>query len=246
MTTRSQREMSNGKADGVAQGPQRLRNAREAAENSPAAQVLGLRAPREGRQERQEREDPAESVVMSVPPRNRWQVLMVEYELLDSYVGQVSQRVWTSGLVLIGLSLLGLASMGTLKPGLVDTARVVALVGGIGSVLAVGWWVLLRRLFLVQRVAEYRRDEIERELGLRSGLYLTFLRQSRRIGSSRNSAIARQLSEGDAELEGDLRDLSKSPAAKARIPRFLSDKLIWSLAPWLLIAAWVGMYFVKL
>jgi hypothetical protein len=182
---------------------------------------------------------------MSVPPRNRWQVLMVEYELLDSYVGQVGQRVWTSGLVLVGLSLLGLVSMGTMKPGLEDTARVVALVGGIGSALAVGWWVLLRRLFLVQRVAEFRRNEIERELGLRSGLYMTFLRQSRRVGSSRNSAIARQLSEGDAELEEDLRDLSQSPEAKVRIPRFLSDKLIWSLAPWLLIAAWAGMYLLK-
>ena len=34
----------------------------------------------------EERRIPAETAAMKVPPRNRWQVLLVEYELLDSYL----------------------------------------------------------------------------------------------------------------------------------------------------------------
>ena len=32
----------------------------------------------------EERRIPAETAAMKVPPRNRWQVLLVEYELLDA------------------------------------------------------------------------------------------------------------------------------------------------------------------
>ncbi|MBI4311066.1 MAG: hypothetical protein HY681_04720 [Chloroflexi bacterium] len=248
MTTRGPRQYSNGKVEGPIQATPRPRNARETAENSPAAAIMGIRAPRDTGFEREEREETTtERAAMSVPPRNRWQVLMVEYELLDSDIDQVTQRVWTGGLVLIGLSLVGLAFLaGNLKPGLTDSSRAIALVGTVGTVLSLGWFVLLRRLFTAQRIAEYRRNEIERELGLRSGLYMTFLRQSRRVGSSRESALARQLSEGDADLEEALQDVALSPEAHAKLPGFLSDRLVWSLVPWVLAAAWVGLYLVKI
>lgn len=249
MTTRGPRDATNGangKVDSGVQSPQRPWNARDTAERSPAAEAMGLYPNRNPRPQVQEKEDPAESTTMNVPPRNRWQVLMVEYELLDSDISTVSQRVWMSGLVLIGLSLLGLAYLANLKPGVQDTTRVIGLVGGVGSLLALGWWVLLRRLFSAQHIAEYRRNEIERELGLRSGLYSTFLRQSHRVGSSRESALARQIAEGDADVEADLEDVALDSTNHSRIPGFLSDRLVWSLVPWLLILAWGGLYFVKM
>ena len=108
---------------------------------------------------------PGESATMKVPPRNRWQVLLVEYELLDAYIAQLTSRVWSSGMVLIGLSMLGISFMATtMGPGEAITLNLISLVGGIGSLLAVAWWLLLRRMYASQRVAEYRRNEIEREL----------------------------------------------------------------------------------
>ncbi|MBI4339860.1 MAG: hypothetical protein HY680_07890 [Chloroflexi bacterium] len=241
MTTRSPRGTGNGRAEGAVQTPQRSWNPRETAESYSAAEAGRQRPASEPREEL-----PGEEAAMSVPPRNRWQVLMVEYELLDGSAAQLMQRVWLSGLVLVGLSMVGLAFMSvTLKPGLADTSRVITLVGGVASLLAVGWWFLLRRIFLALRVAEYRRDEVERELGLRSGLYLTFLRQRRRLGVLRASTLVKGMAEGDPVLEEDLSDLALSTAGKSLLPGFLSDRLVWSLVPWVLILAWVALYTVK-
>lgn len=228
---------------------------RESREGSLESRRTG-RAAREPEREQEERraggartrEDslPGEAAAMHVPPRNRWQVLLIEYELLDSLAADIQRRLWTSGLVLVGLSMVGLTFMATtLDPGN-ETLQVIGLVGIVAALLSVGWWVLLRRLFTGQRVAEYRRNEIERELGLRSGLYLTFLRQSRRANARRVSNLARQLSEGDESLESDLTDMALSPAGSPRLPGFLSDRLVWSLVPWLLIASWVGLYVLKM
>ena len=105
---------------------------------------------------REVREDvlPGESAAMRVPPRNRWQVLLIEYELLDAHWSQLHQRVWMSGLVLVALSMLGITFMASaLDTGEVETLRTIALIGLIGSLLTVGWWRLLRRLFAAQRIA---------------------------------------------------------------------------------------------
>jgi len=189
---------------------------------------------------------PGEAAAMRVPPRNRWQILLIEYELLDAYWSQTLQRVWMSGLVLVGLTMVGLGGMAaTLKVGELETLRTIALIGGVASLLTVGWWLLLRRLFTNQRVAEYRKNEIERELGMRSGLYLTFLRQSRLFGSRRANNLARQMSEGDEDLEEGLREFATSAEGRPWLPRFMAERLVWSLVPWLLIGAWVGLYVLK-
>lgn len=180
---------------------------------------------------------------MKVPPRNRWQVLLVEYELLDAYISQLTSRVWSSGMVLIGLSMLGISFLAsTLQPGEAITLNLIGLVGGVASLLAVGWWLLLRRMFASQRVAEYRRNEIERELSMRSGLYLTALRQNRRFESRRAASMARQMSDGDEELEDSLRQFAASSEGRPFFPRIMAERLVWSLIPWLLIVAWGGLY----
>lgn len=186
---------------------------------------------------------PGEAATMKVPPRNRWQVLLVEYELLDAYISQLTSRVWSSGMVLIGLSMLGISFLAsTLQPGEAITLNLIGLVGGVASLLAVGWWLLLRRMFASQRVAEYRRNEIERELSMRSGLYLTALRQNRRFESRRAASMARQMSDGDEELEDSLRQFAASSEGRPFFPRIMAERLVWSLIPWLLIVAWGGLY----
>ena len=188
----------------------------------------------------------AEQAVMRVPPRNRWQVLLIEYELLDSYWAQLNQRVWLSGMVLVGLSMVGITFLATmLDAGVQETLNMIGLVGGVASLLTVGWWLLLRRLFTVQRVAEYRRNEIERELGMRSSLYLTFLRQSRLFGTRRGASLAGQMAEGDEDLETGLQEFSSSSEGRPWLPRFMAERLVWSLVPVVLIAAWAGLYVMK-
>lgn len=187
-----------------------------------------------------------ESVAMKVPPRNRWQVLLIEYELLDAYWAQLHQRVWGSGLFLVGLSMFGISFLAAmLDAGEADSLRMIGLIGGVASLLSIGWWLMLRRMFTSQRVAEYRKNEVERELGMRSGLYLTFLRQSRRFGTRRAAAATRQLAEGDEDLEADLRGFAGSAAGRPWLPQFMAERLVWSLVPWLLIAAWAGLYVMK-
>ncbi len=203
---------------------------------------------REPRETRQPREDTllAEEAAMRVPPRNRWQVLLIEYELLDGYWAGLQQRIWMSGLFLVGMSMLGIAFVSvTLKSGLQETLDMITLVGGVASLLTLAWWLLLRRMFAAERVAEYRKNEIERELGMRSTLYLTFLRQSRLFGARRGASSARQLAEGDQELESGLQALDDSPQGRTLLPRFMAERLVWNLVPLLLVAAWVGLYVMK-
>lgn len=188
----------------------------------------------------------AEQAVMNVPPRNRWQVLLIEYELLDSYWAQLNQRVWTSGMIVVGLSMVGVTFLATiLEAGTDETRNIIGLVGGVGVLLTAGWWLLLRRLFTVQRVAEYRRNEIERELGMRSSLYLTFLRQSRLFGTRRGASLARNMAEGDEELEVGLQEFSASAEGRPWLPRFMAERIVWSLVPLVLVAAWASLYIIK-
>ena len=88
----------------------------------------------------EERRIPAETAAMKVPPRNRWQVLLVEYELLDAYLLTLSQRIWTSGLVLIGLSLIGIAFMAVgMDSSREETSSIIGLMAAAASVMAVVW-----------------------------------------------------------------------------------------------------------
>ena len=220
-----------------------MRNPREARETQDTRETREPRGTREPRED----EQPGEMAAMKVPPRNRWQVLLLEYELLDAYWSQLQQRIWTSGLFLAGLSMVGIAFLAvTLKAGEQDTLNTIYLIGGVASVLSVGWWLLLRRIVAEERVSEYRKNEIERELGMRSSLYLAFLRKSRLFDTRRSSSVlAREMAEGDAELEAGLGDFATESPARPRLFRFLGERLVWNLVPLLLVAAWVWLYVMK-
>ena len=194
----------------------------------------------------QDGELPGESAAMRVPPRSRWQVLLMEYELLDAFWTHLHQRIWTSGLVLVGLSMVGISFLAvTMNAGKNESLQVIGLVGGVAALLSVGWWLLLRRLFSAQRIAEYRKIEIERELGMRSGLYLSFLRQGRLSGARRSGSLVRGMAEGDDELEHDLREFANSSEARLWLPTFMAERVVWSVVPWVLIGAWLALYVLK-
>ena len=196
--------------------------------------------------ESQDGELAGESAAMRVPPRSRWQVLLIEYELLDGYWTQLHQRVWMSGLVLIGLTMTGIVFLSSYMPaGKNESLQMIALIGGVSSLLTIGWWLLIRRLFTSQRIAEYRKVEIERGLGMRSGLYLSFMRQSRRAGVRRAGGEARKIAEGDDELEHDLKEFAISSEARPWLPRFMAERLVWELVPWVLLGAWCVLYLLK-
>ena len=184
---------------------------------------------------------------MKVPPKSRWQVLLMEYELLDSHWTTLHQRIWMSALVLIGLTMVGVAFLAVgMNPGEAETLRVIGLVGGVAALITVGWWLLQRRIHTLQRIAEYRKREIERELGMRSEIYLNFLRQSRLFGLRRAGTIARRMAEGNEDLEGDLQEFALSSEARPWFPRLMGERFVWNMVPWLLIAAWGALYALKL
>ena len=45
--------------------------------------------------------------------------------------------------------------------------------------------------------------------------------------------------------EGSLREFATSAEGRPWLPRFMAERLVWLLVPWLLIAAWVGLYVIK-
>ena len=194
----------------------------------------------------EERRIPAETAAMKVPPRNRWQVLLVEYELLDAYLLTLSQRIWTSGLVLIGLSLIGIAFMAVgMDSSREETSSIIGLMAAAASVMAVVWWILQRRLFSMQAVAEFRKREIEREMGMRSEIYLTFLKQGRNLRLRRREAMVKGLAEGDSQLENDLFRFIKTPEARPRFSRLMGERITWGMVPWILMLSWVMLYLLK-
>ena len=177
---------------------------------------------------------------MQVPTRNIWQVLLMEYELLDAHWTHLHQRIWLSALVLIGLSMVGLTFLGTgLGLDVRTRIQVTLFVGTVAILLTIGWWFMIRRLLSSQKVVEYRKKEIEKELGMRMELYLAYAREGRgahgRVGSRRFL----QDEEEDTDLLRDLAAFTASPALEGTSLNLLGESQIWNFAPWLLVTAWI-------
>lgn len=189
---------------------------------------------------------PESAGTMRVPPSTRWQVLLMEYELLDGYWMHMHQRIWLSGIVLVILSTVGLTFLatGVVADG-IGRLNVLSLIGAVAVVLTFGWWLLVRRLVALQRVTEYRKREIERELGIRMELYLAYLRQGRLMGLRSSGRIIQKLSEGDEQLQGDLEQFSRSSDAAPWFPRVMSERAVWNLLPWVFIAAWAALWYMQ-
>lgn len=106
------------------------------------------------------------------------QALLAEYQACQDEAGGASSWSWQSGIVFF-VTTLTLA--GTIIYGLLNTSSspyrltLIIILGIFSIVLLYVWIRYLTRQHLIRRVMFYRMEEIERELGLRKGLYVSFL-----------------------------------------------------------------------
>ena len=172
--------------------------------------------------------------MLQVVEPNRRQALLIEYEILDSFWTHHHQWIWLSGLVLIGLSMLG---MTFLPVGLNANAlqvQLVTFVAVLAASLIVIWWGLLRQMLNSLQVVQIRKREIEKGLGMRMEIYMNMsLRGGNR---QRARQLAQEESEDDPELRADLADFMRnSPVKPGLLP---GEEIAWNLVPVLFLAAW--------
>ena len=184
--------------------------------------------------------EPRERPVIRPVDNNKRQTLLMEYEILDSFWTHQHQWIWTSAMVLIGLSMLGLTF---LPVGLVNNPlrnTFITFVSGIAVLLVATWWGLLRHMLGSLRVAQHRKIEIEKMLGMRMELYLAFARHGR--GRQRVREMVQEEAGDDAELRADLADFLRSPGMKpCYIP---GEEWAWNFLPVLFLGAWVSFWVI--
>ena len=183
-----------------------------------------------------------QTIFTKVPEDGRWQVMVVEYAMLDAYRIHLRQRVWTSALVLITLLMVGITSLGTRLPSGFFRLPVVTFVAVVATLLTVLCWSLLRRILSYMRITEHRKREIERDLGMRMELYLGFARDGRRRRGAQE--LVRDLAVEQPDLERDRYAFLESPVTRAVAPTLPDERLVWNLLPILLIAAWITLWVI--
>ena len=54
------------------------------------------------------------------------------------------------------------------------------------------------------------------------------------------------MAEGDEDLEAGLQEFSTSAEGRPWLPRFMAERVVWSLVPLVLVAAWAALYIMKI
>jgi hypothetical protein len=173
--------------------------------------------------------------MLQVTEPGRRQTLLVEYEILDSFWTHQHQWIWLSGLILIGLSMLGM----TFLPVGLDSnpiqVQLVTFVAVLAGSLIVIWWGLLRQMLSSLQVVQHRKREIEKGLGMRMEIYMNMSRQGGK--RERVRKFAQDESEDDPELRADLADFMRNtPTKPGLLP---GEEIAWNLVPVLFLGAWV-------
>ncbi len=186
-----------------------------------------------------EMEAPMERGVMpaSSEPQRR-QSQLVEYEILDSFWVHYHQWIWLSGLVLITLSMFGMAVLPMGLAGHELRTEIVSFVSVISVALTLIWWGLLRHMLNGLGVVQHRKREIERNLGMRMEFYLAASRAPRKRDRIRE--FAQQEAGDDPELRADLADFLRSITVRQN---FLpAEEVVWNVIPLLFVGAWVTFW----
>jgi hypothetical protein len=177
---------------------------------------------------------------MQAVDSNRRQVLLIEYEILDSFWTHQHQWIWLSALVLITLSMLGMTFLPVGLSAHPLRVQIVSFVAAIAVILTAIWWGLLRQMLSSLRVVQHRKREIERGLGMRMELYMTASRLGRKRQRVRD--LAQEEGMEDPELRADLADFVRMGAAK---PGLLpGEEMAWNLLPIFFIGAWIAFWFL--
>ncbi len=180
--------------------------------------------------------------VARVPEVSRWQVLLMEYEMLDAYWIHLHQRIWMSALVLMSLSMVGITFLGAGFPAGLPRLTAVTFIAVVAILITVLWWLLVRRMLTYMRITEYRKGEIEQDLGMRMELYMGFAR-GRRGRRGREAVL--ELAHEAPDLGQDLSAFVESPVGRASTPLLPVEELVWNLIPLLFIGAWVGLWAIS-
>ena len=168
----------------------------------------------------------------------RRQSQLVEYEILDSYWMHHHQWMWLSGLVLVTVSMFGMAVLPMGLAGHELRTEIISFVSVISVALTLIWWGMLRHMLNALSVVQHRKREIERNLGMRMEFYLAASRAPRKRDRIRE--FAQQEAGDDPELRADLADFLRSVTVKQS---FLpGEQTAWSLIPFLLVGAWVAFW----
>lgn len=92
--------------------------------------------------------------------------LLAEYTIAHTEVARLNNQVWTSGQILIPLSLTGLGVLAAIDKHSISSFTAIILVGILSSLILWGWYEIGCRWFCYQSIAQHRIIEIEKELGL--------------------------------------------------------------------------------
>ncbi len=183
-----------------------------------------------------EMEAPLDRGIMPTPSEpQRRQSQLVEYEILDSFWVHQHQWIWLSGLVLITLSMFGMAVLPMGLAGHELRTEIVSFVSFLSVGLTLIWWGMLRNMLNALTVVQHRKREIERDLGMRMEFYLAASRAPRKRDRIRE--FAQQEAGDDPELRADLADFLRSITVRQSfVP---GEDTAWSIIPLLFIGAWI-------
>ena len=183
-----------------------------------------------------EMEAPLDRGIMPTPSEpQRRQSQLVEYEILDSFWVHQHQWIWLSGLVLITLSMFGMAVLPMGLAGHELRTEIVSFVSFLSVGLTLIWWGMLRNMLNALTVVQHRKREIERDLGMRMEFYLAASRAPRKRDRIRE--FAQQEAGDDPELRADLADFLRSITVRQSfVP---GEDTAWSTIPFLFIGAWI-------
>ena len=168
------------------------------------------------------------------------QVLLIEYEILDSFWTHQHQWIWLSSLVLITLSMLGITF---LPNGLGQSelkVAIVTFVSLIAIILTIIWWGLLRQMLSSLRVVQHRKREIEKSLGMRMEIYMAVSRIRAKGGALQD--IVQEEAADDPDLRADLADFLRSSGSTLKPGLLPKEEIAWNLLPVFFIATWIAFW----
>mgnify|MGYP006100072117 FL=1 len=170
------------------------------------------------------------------------QVLLIEYEILDSFWTHQHQWIWLSGLVLITLSMLGITFLPIGFGASPDKLPIVTFVSVIAVILTLIWWGLLRQMLRSLRVVQHRKREIEKNLGMRMEIYMAASQLTGKDGLVRD--LVQEEASEDPELRADLADFLRSAGVSLRPGLLPKEEVAWNLLPMFFIVTWIVFWMI--
>jgi hypothetical protein len=158
-------------------------------------------------------------------------ILLKEYELCQSYTGDLEKFIWTTASILVPSSIAGFAYLGI---NISTNAKIIEYVFPIGvsvlSILFIWYWrTMVARWYSFQKVTYFRASEIEEQLGMYKDRYIVAYK----------AASAGRKHEDDSMVDAMILVMK---------PKFYnkSVRLTVSRIGTVLIIAWIAFIFIQI